>query len=126
MNKKTELEQKETQVVKQEKRKVIYVAGPYRAKDQRLKTRNIMEARKAAERLWKLGWVVLCPHLNTAFFDKDCPEVPNQVWLMGGMELLSRSDAIYMMKEYRNSEGAMNELSLAQMLGLEIIFEEFK
>ncbi len=123
MNKKTELEQKETQVVKQEKPKVIYLAGPYRAKDQRLKAQNIMKARNAAERLWKQGWVVLCPHLNTAFFDEDCPEVPNQVWLMGGMELLSRCDAVYMLKEFRNSEGAMNELGLAQKLGIEILFE---
>ncbi len=56
--------------------------------------------------------------------EEDCPEIPNQVWLMGGMELLSRCDAVYMLKEFRNSEGAMNELGLAQKLGIEIIYEE--
>jgi len=67
--------------------KVLYICGPYRGR----RLVNIVRARSAALFVWRCGGVALCPHLNTAFFDG---KMPDQVWLDGDLELLSRSDAI--------------------------------
>lgn len=100
--------------------KIIYVAGAYRADTENGVFENIMRARKKARELWLEGWVVICPHMNTAFMDGGDP----QRYLDGSLELLERCDAIYMLKDYGLSHGAMCELVQAEKQGLEIYFEE--
>ena len=58
------------------KKKLAYVAGPYRSKLGRLGILiNIMRARKIARLLWKQGYAVICPHSNSAFMSgKDIAE----------------------------------------------------
>jgi hypothetical protein len=102
-------------------RKVIYVAGPYRGKDENAVFENIMRARAAARKLWLEGWVVICPHLNTMLFGGD---VPDSVWLEGDIELLQRCDAIFVLNNSDNSKGTQNEIEIAKDLGLEIIQEK--
>lgn len=99
--------------------RVIYVAGPYRGKTENEVFNNIMRARQVAYKLWQEGWVVLCPHLNTMLMsDHDVER-----FLQGSLELLKRSDAIYLMKDFRSSVGANAEYELAQKEGLEILYE---
>lgn len=102
--------------------RVIYTAGPYRSDTTWGVVQNIRKAEQAAIKLWQEGWACICPHLNSQLFDKGgiCPP---DVFLEGGLEILKRCDAIYMMSEYLDSEGAMKELELAQKLNLEIIYE---
>jgi len=100
--------------------KLIYTAGPYRSESEFGIYLNIRKAEKVAMRLWKEGWCVLCPHLNTQLFDGV---VPAEAFLKGGLLMLSKCDAIYMMKDFRASRGAKKELKLAKKLGLEIIYE---
>jgi hypothetical protein len=100
--------------------KVVFISGPYRGNVEH----NIIEARKAAAKLWASGYVVICPHLNTANFDYLYPEIPDSVWLEGDLEILRRCDAIYMLKGYISSQGAQAELKLALKTGKEIIFQE--
>lgn len=102
--------------------KLIYVAGPYRAKTDYQKRENIMHAQRVAIRLWELNWVVFCPHLNTLHFDWYS-KLPSEVWLKGGLEFLRRSDAIFMLSTWRASEGAKRELEVAVELGKEIYYE---
>ena len=99
--------------------KVIYVAGAYRADSENGVFENIMRARSKARELWLKGWVVICPHMNTAFMDGGDP----QRYLDGSLELLKRCDAIYMLSNFRSSEGAQEELRQAKEQGLEIYFE---
>jgi len=99
--------------------KLIYVAGKYRADTKEGVEANIRHAERAAKRLWQEGWAVICPHLNTAHFDGD-----EDVFLEGGLEILSRCDAIYMLNGWQDSEGATKEFDLADELGLNIYFEE--
>ena len=106
--------------------KVIYVAGKYRAQTEWELVENIRLAELAARRLWEEGWSVICPHKNTAHFgglfedeDKDY-----QTWIEGDLELLRRSDAIYLLRNWQTSNGAKRELELAQKLEKEIYFEE--
>ena len=100
--------------------KVIYVAGKFRAKTAYGIHLNVLKAEAKALELWEDGWVVICPHLNTANFQG---ELPDEVWLEGTMEMLRRCDAIYMTEGYEQSEGSMAELKETERLGLEIIFE---
>ena len=83
--------------------RVAYIAGPYRAKNGRTVIENIREAEAVAIKYWKKGYAVICPHLNTAFFDGLCPD---QVWLNGDLEILRRCDTIVMMHGHRDSVGA--------------------
>ena len=99
--------------------KIAYIAGPYRAKNGRTILDNIRAAEQVALEYWKKGYAVICPHLNTAFFDGHCPD---STWLDGDLKILSRCDVIVMMPTYMESSGAIAELQLAGDLGIEIIY----
>jgi len=96
--------------------KLVYVAGPYRGDIDA----NIEHAREAAQRLWSLGYAVVCPHLNTAHFDGL---IPDEEFLAGDLEILKRCDAIYMLHNWHKSVGSCEEYRLAKELGLEIMYE---
>jgi len=102
--------------------RVIYIAGKYRADTTYGVYQNIKKAEAAAIKLWQEGWCVLCPHLNTQLFDQ-CGVSPPSVFLEGGLELLRRCDAIFMLNGWAESEGAIKEHKLAKELGLEIYYE---
>ncbi len=95
---------------------IVFVSGKYRGD---IET-NIQKAEIVAKRLWGEGFVVICPHLNSAKFDGICPDA---VWLDGYQEILKRCDSIYMMKGWEDSEGAMQELALAKEMRKRIYWE---
>lgn len=98
--------------------KLIFVAGPYR--DPRgpfYIHANIEAARVVAAEWWQRGWAVLCPHMNTAMMDGL---MPDQAFLDGALEMLKRCDAIVLMPNWSESEGALAEEALATKLGLPI------
>ncbi len=98
--------------------KIIYVSGRYRAKTTLGKLWNIWKARRAAQRLWEEGWVVICPHLNTAMFNEKYP------YIAGDCEIIKRCcDAIYMLENFEKSEGAQVELATAKIKGIAIYYE---
>jgi len=101
--------------------KVIFISGAYRAPNTLEIEHNIRHAEAAAIELWKQGWAAYCPHKNTAHFDGICSD---ETWLEGNLEILSRCDAIYMLREWENSQGARAELHLAKEHNLEILFEK--
>ncbi len=100
--------------------KVIYVAGAYRNSTEWGLVENIRHAERASIRLWQDGWAVICPHKNTAHFGGLCPD---DTWLKGDIEMLKRCDAIYMLKNWDKSEGALLELATAKNEGIEILYE---
>ena len=95
--------------------KLIYVAGPYSAPTESGVFDNIMRARAKGLELWKLGYGVITPHMNTAFMGLTYEEV-----MPGDLEILSRCDAIYLLKGWRQSKGAVREWKRALTRGLEI------
>ena len=99
---------------------VIYVAGPYRSDSAWGIEQNIRRAEEAALELWRKGYAVICPHANTRFFQGA---MDDSVWLNGDIEILTRCDAIYMIKGWEKSKGATKELELSQELGLEVYYE---
>lgn len=87
---------------------LIYLAGKYSGDIDR----NIQNARQIAIELWEDGYYVFCPHLNTAHFEIDC-RCTYENYIRGDMDILLRCDAVVMMPEWRGSEGANMEYSLA-------------
>ena len=101
--------------------KIIYIAGAYRNKTEWGLVENIRHAEREAIKLWQQGWVVICPHKNTAFFGGTCPD---NVWLEGDIEILKRCDAVYMLSNWQSSIGAKRELEVALENNKEIIYEK--
>ena len=83
-------------------KRLIFVSGPYRAKTEEERVENIYHAMRIACRLWELGFFVLAPHLNTAHFE-NFTNLDESVWLEGGLEMLSRCDCVFMLKDFRSS-----------------------
>ena len=85
---------------------VIYIAGPYRADTIYKLKKNIERAEEIAMKLWKAGFSVICPHKNTAFFDG---ELSDDNWMIGGLEILQRCDAMFLTKGWEGSKGSVKE-----------------
>jgi len=100
--------------------RIAYVSGPYRSKEGVSGVlRNIALAREVAIELWKMGWAVICPHMNTALMEGDCSD---EALLEGDLEMIRRlrpgTDVMVMVGDWRQSEGAIKELYLSQNLDL--------
>ena len=91
--------------------KVVFVSGPYRGKI----TENIRIARQHAEMLWKKGYAVFCPHLNSAHMDGVASD---ETFLNGDLEILSRCDLVYLLPGWEQSKGARKEWELARKMGI--------
>jgi hypothetical protein len=81
---------------------------------------NIRKAEAVAIKYWKLGYAVICPHLNTALLDGVAPD---EVWLKGDLEMLGRCDIVVMMKGWDCSKGATSEHNYAKHLGIQVIYD---
>lgn len=122
---------------------VVYVAGPYRSSLGLLGVAyNIATAWMCTHRLWDLGVVPICPHLNSAFMSEvprqwtaspvrfDSNEGPpaisgsdpimESVFLDGDLELVRRCDAVYLLPGWGGSRGACQERHLALDLKLPV------
>jgi hypothetical protein len=101
--------------------KVVYVAGPYRAKTEYGVLLNIQKAERLALRVWLAGAACICPHKNTAFFGGAAHD---DVWLQGDLEMIRRCDAIVCTEGWETSVGATGEVALARSLNIPV-FENF-
>lgn len=100
---------------------ILYISGPYRSKTPYGILQNIRAAESVALKYWRLGYVIICPHKNTALFDG---ELPDHRWLDGDLEILGRCDGIVMMQNWRESAGAEVEHGYAIEKQLKIIYDE--
>ncbi len=87
--------------------KRAYVAGPYRAATVSGIRANIESARNVAEQLWRAGFAVFCPHLNSAFMDGVADD---SVFLRGGLEWLKWADFVVLAPFWKESEGTAQEI----------------
>jgi hypothetical protein len=101
--------------------KLAFISGPYRADTVVGIVENIRRAEAVAKKYWLLGYVVICPHMNTALFDGL---LPDEAWLMGALEILVRCNTIVMMEGWEDSSGAKEELRYAKKWDKEIIYEK--
>ena len=106
-------------------KRVIYLAGPYRAETEAEIEANIERARDVAKLLWRAGFVVICPHANTAHFERDCPYVD---FVTGDLEIVARCHYVVMLDGWEKSKGACRERAFAKASGIEVFdsLDEFK
>ena len=97
--------------------KLIYIAGPFRAVTVWAMEQNIRVAESLALAAWKTGFAVICPHANTRFFQG---EMPDQTWLDGDKEMVKRCDAVLLVEGWDRSEGARDEMRLAQEMEIPV------
>lgn len=97
--------------------KIAFIAGPYRAPTIRAVVENIRAAEAVALDLWRLGYAVICPHLNSALLDGA---VPDEVFLAGDLELLARSDLVVALSTWSESVGARGEVEAAWARGIPV------
>ena len=97
--------------------RVIYVAGPFRACNSWEMECNIRRAETVALDVWRAGYVALCPHLNTRFFQGT---LPDETWLKGDLEMLSRCDGMVLVAGWEGSAGTIEEIKYARNYGIPV------
>lgn len=95
--------------------KIVYIAGPYRAKTAWGVAKNIRNAEMWGYAVAEAGAMPLIPHANSAHFDG---EFTDEFWLDGTMELLRRCDGILLMPNWQESTGAKHEALEAERLDM--------
>lgn len=104
---------------------ILYLSGPYSAGYGRTVADNIAVARKYAVAAARKGWMPFTLHLNTAGFEVDCPGVSHEEWLAGDLAILKHLepgyDAMLLLPNWEQSEGATLEVGWAKHIGLTIL-----
>jgi nucleoside 2-deoxyribosyltransferase len=99
--------------------KVVYIAGPFRARTAWRIRLNVHRAEIAAFMIASLGAMPLTPHKNTENFHGELTE---EFWLRGCRELLRRCDAVYV-SALAGSVGTAAEIALAEACGIPVFHE---
>lgn len=99
---------------------LIYVAGPYRAATRAAIAQNIAAARQVGLAAARLGWYPAIPHSNTSHMDHYAPELGDDYWLRGTMELMERCDAVVLVAGWENSQGTLGEITRADELHIPV------
>ncbi len=95
--------------------KVIYVAGPFRADTPWGIEQNIRAAEGIALQLWQKGFVAMCPHTMTRFYQDSAPDA---VWIEGTLEMLRRCDGMVLCPGWDKSSGTLGEIAEAKRLNM--------
>lgn len=101
-------------------RKLIYIAGRFRAKTPYEIHLNVIHAEAASLRLAKQGYDFICPHTQTQNFQNA---LPDKRWLEMCLHWLRLCDSIYLLKGWQTSKGSVEEKKVAEELGLELMYE---
>lgn len=99
--------------------KVVYVAGPFRADTPWLIEKNVRTAEAVCLDLWQNGFVPICPHTQTRFFQNSAPD---QAFVEGTLEMMRRCDAVVVLPGWETSTGTCGEIDEAERLGLPTYF----
>lgn len=106
-------------------KKTIYVAGPMRG----LPEFNFPAFYAAETYLESMGWKVLSPARadnENGFDEKATKEVTREMmteFVMRDADMLTKSDAIYLLDGWEHSRGAKGEKSIAEWIGLDVIYQ---
>ncbi len=98
----------------------IYIAGPYRADTSSEVDANINRARDAMAALLRMGHTPFCPHAHTARFERDYPDIADEVYLEQDLRWLHHCDAVLRLPGWETSAGTRAELDAAYDMGMMI------
>lgn len=88
---------------------VVYVIGPYRAPTSFEMHHNIQAARDAAIQLWREGYAVICPHMNSCWLDGV---ITDTAFLKHYLHILARCDMAFVLPGWQHSVGSREEVKL--------------
>lgn len=97
---------------------VVYVAGPFRAKDGWMIAENVHRAEAAGRRIASIGAMPLVPHAIGA---KMHGTESDAFWLEGTKELLRRCDFVLVLPGYENSQGSIGEIAEAERCEIPVV-----
>lgn len=100
--------------------KVVYVAGPFTGKNTWEVEQNVRRAEEAGYEVACLGAAPLIPHANTHVFNGT---LTDEFWYAATAALMRKCDAVYLMKNWRESRGATAERAEALRLGI-LVFDD--
>ena len=100
--------------------KVVYIAGPFRAKSAWHIEANIRRAEEVALKVAALGIIPLCPHTMYRFFQGA---LPDEFWLDATLELARRCDGIVMCRNWLSSVGSLGEREEMEKLNRPVFME---
>lgn len=92
---------------------IIYVAGPYSAPTEYLVRKNVEAAREAADDVWAMGGVAICPHTNSGGMGGLLSE-PTR-FLEGDLNILLMCQAAYFLPTWQSSPGACKEREFCEL-----------
>jgi len=101
---------------------LVYLAAPYSATPDRTVEENIEFAKQASIKLWQAGHTVICPHMNTALFDRE-PELSTIDWYLQTELLLERCDVLYVANPMIYSSGVQREIEYAEDHGIPVLYD---
>ncbi len=103
--------------------KFAYIAGPYGHRSDSIIEFNIQRAARFARKYWRLGYTVICPHLNSAHFGGVVQE---EYFIEGYLNLLRTGifSTLVVIPGYEQSIGTLQEIEVAKELGIKIIYEK--
>ena len=91
--------------------RIAYVVGPLRNDVKKQQQQNIREAREVALKLWRAGFAVVCPHLNSGKFDRI---VGDEILLPGSEHIMLRCDFLVLFGKWDESRGSVIEKCTAE------------
>lgn len=100
--------------------KLVYIAGPYRAKSAHGIVENIRRAEEYAKKYIQLGYAVLCPHKNFGLLDGI---IDDSKIMDACLTILGKCDICVMMPNWRESVGATIEEQFSRTNKIELIYE---
>jgi hypothetical protein len=101
------------------RKRFVYIAGPIRAATEWDKIANIRRAEEVAT------VVAFCPHAHL-MASQDA--ISDEEWIAGDLEIVARSDAIYLLPGWKDSDGSRDEHITAAQHNLKVLhnWEEFE
>src|SRR5438067_11503686 len=97
----------------------IYIAGKYSDKDRRKIDAYVNKADAAAREVARMGHVPFCPHKMTNYWEND-PVLKYEDFLRIDREWLRFCDAILLLDNWQESQGAKEEFRMAEQMGLQV------
>lgn len=100
--------------------RLLYLAGNYSPYGGIETEQFIERAASVSAMLWDRGFAVLCPHTNTAGFEKRCKVATWDTFMEGDFRMLESCDAVVMLPGWETSKGARAEYEHALNLGIPV------
>jgi len=97
---------------------IVFVSGRFRAPSMWDIECNIRNAEHRSLELWRAGFVALCPHMNTHYFDGAAPD---DIWLKGDLAMLARCDAMLVI-DSGESSGVQAEIAFCHEKGIPVYY----